>query len=75
MQIVPDEDLRFGRELERKYLEVLMNRLAEHERGEITLETLQACFYSVRDTITGLVNWGDLNEIMSEFEAYFKENE
>jgi hypothetical protein len=70
-----DEDFRIGRELERKYLTALLDRLAEHERGEITLPALKTAYYSVRDTVSGLVNWNSFNEVMADFETYFKEHE
>lgn len=69
-----DSHLSIRQEIERKYLKVLSDRLAEHERGELSLKALQTCFYSVRDTVSGIVEQDDFFEVCADFEQYFKEH-
>tara|TARA_B100000749_G_C18437102_1_gene470553 strand:- start:1004 stop:1246 length:243 start_codon:yes stop_codon:yes gene_type:complete len=73
-EVGADSHLSIRKEVERKYLKVLADRLAEHERGELSLKALQTCFYSVRDTVSGIVEPDDFFEVCDDFEQYFKEH-
>lgn len=72
-QILPDEQYELTAELERKYLEALANVLAKYEAGDITLDAMMTAFEAVYITVSGLVNWDDLNEIMQEFNQYTRQ--
>lgn len=60
-------------ELERKYLGALADLVADYEKGNITLEAMMTGFKAVYDTVSGIVNWDDLNEIMAEYNQYTRE--
>lgn len=68
-----DEELKVANELERKYLDALANVLARYEQGYISLEAMMEAFSAVYETVSGLVNWEDLNEIMQEYNEYTKQ--
>lgn len=53
-------------ELERKYTSALANLYAEYERGDISKETFITAFNAVYTSVSGLVNWDDLNGFASE---------
>lgn len=62
----PDEDLKIRQELERKYLEALANVAAKMDQGEISQEAGRVAFEAVYQSVSGLVDWDDLNDIMGE---------
>ncbi|MCR9222883.1 MAG: hypothetical protein NXH70_02340 [Hyphomonas sp.] len=71
--ITVDEELKVANELERKYLDALANLLAKHEQGYISEEAMMEAFSAVYETVSGLVNWEDLNEIMQDFNEYSRQ--
>ena len=72
-QIVPDDQYELTAELERKYLDALADVTAKYDAGEISLEAMMEAFNAVYITVSGLVNWDDLNEIMQEFNQYTRQ--
>ena len=72
-QLLPDEQYELTAELERKYLDTLSDVLARHEAGEISLESMMEAFLAVYNTVSGLVDWDDLNEIMQEYNLYTRQ--
>lgn len=61
-----DEHLGIKMELERKYLDALGHVAARMDMGEISQEAGIEAFNAVFQTVSGLVEWEDLNEVMAE---------
>lgn len=71
--ITVDEELKVANELERKYLDALANVLAKYEQGYISEDAMMSAFSAVYETVSGLVTWEDLNEIMQDFNEYTRQ--
>jgi hypothetical protein len=64
----PDH-LSIKSELLRKTVGTLSDAYAEWERGERSDESLKATFDAVYSTVSGLLDWEDIDPIMAEFRA------
>lgn len=69
-----DDHLSLQNELLRKAVATISDAHAEWERGERTGESMKATFEAVYSTVSGLVEWGDLDGIYDDFKALGLEN-
>jgi len=67
--IIPDEDLRVGNELRRKFLDSVANLEARYSNGSITDREFYVAFMAVYDTVTGLVPWELANDMLEGAKA------
>lgn len=70
--IIPDDDLRIGKELERKYLDTLADLAADFENGRISASEFNIAWTAVYKTISGLLDWDMVNEMQDEFKRFIK---